>query len=263
VRGVSYLPGKTGSAEQSNTNFLYGQAVLMKLFRRLQPGLNPDVEIGRFLTETAHFPRIAPFLGQLAITDRRGETTVTAMLQGLVKNEGDGWQWTLDELSRYYESVASCPPPKEQGRLPRFGDEGTVPADASERAGLYLTSAALLGQRTAEMHLALATETEDEAFKAEAFTAEDLSIDARRIDTQINQTLNALRSGMQNLKDLTGDDAATILSRRIELFARSVSVSMAIIISARCCGPRTTLSSSTLRGSPRARWKSAGASSAR
>jgi maltose alpha-D-glucosyltransferase/alpha-amylase len=141
-----------------------------------------------------------------------------------VKNEGDGWQWTLDELSRYYESVASCPPPKEQGRLPRFGDEGTVPADASERAGLYLTSAALLGQRTAEMHLALATETEDEAFKAEAFTAEDLSIDARRIDTQINQTLNALRSGMQNLKDLTGDDAATILSRRIELFARAHAI---------------------------------------
>jgi maltose alpha-D-glucosyltransferase/alpha-amylase len=224
VRGTGYLPAKTGSAEQSNTNFLYGQAVLMKLFRRLQPGLNPDVEIGRFLTETAHFPRIAPFLGQLAVTDRKGDTTVTAMLQGLVKNEGDGWQWTLEELSRYYESVASCPPPKEQGRLPRFGEEGTVPADASERAGLYLTSAALLGQRTAEMHLALATETEDEAFQAEAFTAEDLGLDAKRIDTQINQTLNALRSGMQNLKDLTGDDAATILSRRIELFARAHAI---------------------------------------
>ena len=224
IRGTGYLPGKTGSAEQSNTNFLYGQAVLMKLFRRLQAGLNPDVEIGRFLTEVAHFPRIAPFLGQLMLTDPDGQTTVTAMLQGLVNNEGDGWQWTLEELSLFYESVATCPAPKEQGRLPRFGDEGVVPPDASEKAGLYLTAAALLGQRTAEMHLALATETDDAAFQAEDFTAEDLEIDARRIDTQIHQTLNALKSGMQNLKDLTADDAATILSRRIELFARAHAI---------------------------------------
>ncbi len=227
IRGTQYLPARTGSAEQSNTNFLYGQTVLMKLFRRLQVGQNPDVEIGRFLTEVAHFPRIAPFLGELTLTDPKGQTTVTAMLQGLVKNEGDGWQWTLEELGRYYESAATCPAPRDQGRLPRFGDEGEIPDEAHERAGLYLTAAALLGQRTAEMHLALATQTDDPAFRAEPFTADDLAIDARRIDAQINLTLNALRSGMQNLKDLTADDAATILSRRIELFARAHAIASA------------------------------------
>ena len=55
-------PGRTGSAEQSNTSIFYGAKLIMKLFRRLQPGENPDTEIGRFLTETARFPRIAPFL---------------------------------------------------------------------------------------------------------------------------------------------------------------------------------------------------------
>ncbi len=224
ARGTQYLPGKTGSAEQSNTNFLYGQALLMKLFRRLQPGLNPDVEIGKFLTEVAHFPRIAPFLGELTLTAANGDATTTAMLQGLVSNEGDGWAWTLEELSRYYESVASCPPPKDQGRLPRFGDEGTVPEEAKDRAGFYLNAAALLGQRTAEMHLAMATETDDEAFAAEAFTAEDLAVDAKRIDAQVTLTLNALKAGMQAMKDLTADDAATILSRRIELFSRAHAI---------------------------------------
>ncbi len=224
ARGTQYLPGKTGSAEQSNTNFLYGGTPLMKLFRRLQPGLNPDVEIGKFLTEVAHFPRIAPFLGELTLTAANGETTTTAMLQGLVNNEGDGWAWTLEELSRFYESVATCPTPKDQGRLPRFGDEGTVPEEAKDRAGFYLTAAALLGQRTAEMHLALATETDDEAFAAEPFTTEDLAFDAKRIDAQINLTLNAVKAGMQAMKDLTADDAATILSRRIELFARAHAI---------------------------------------
>ena len=224
ARGTHYLPGRTGSAEQSNTNFLYDQTLLMKLFRRLQPGLNPDVEIGRFLTEVAHFPRIAPFLGELTVTSRTGEKTTTAMLQGMVNNEGDGWAWTLEELSRFYESASTCPPPKDQGKLPRFGEEGNVPAEARERAGFYLGAAALLGQRTAEMHLALATGTTDEAFAAEPFTADDLSVDAWRIDAQINSTLNALRSGMQGLKDLTADDAATILSRRIELFARAHAI---------------------------------------
>ena len=218
IRGTQYLPGKTGSAEQSNTNFLYDQTLLMKLFRRLQPGLNPDVEIGRFLTEVAHFPRIAPFLGELTVTGRNGDKTTIAMLQGLVNNEGDGWAWTLEELSRFYESASTCPAPRDQGRQPRFGDEGPVPEEARERAGLYLTAAALLGQRTGEMHLALATDTDDVAFQPEPFSALDIRNDAQRIDAQINSTLNALKLGMSNLKDLTADDAATILSRRIELF---------------------------------------------
>ena len=65
------LPSRVGSAEQSNTSILYGDALILKLFRRLQPGENPDVEIGKFLTEVAHFDRIASIprrdLGDAAI----------------------------------------------------------------------------------------------------------------------------------------------------------------------------------------------------
>src|ERR1700761_4938416 len=149
VRGEEPLPARTGSAEQSNTSILYGSKLIMKLFRRMQPGENPDTEIGRFLTETAHFTRIAPFLGDVTLNSETGEPTTFAMLQGLVENEGDGWQWTLDELSRYYDSCANCPAPEGQGGTPTLFKESVIPPEAREHAGLYLDAAALLGQRTA------------------------------------------------------------------------------------------------------------------
>jgi maltose alpha-D-glucosyltransferase/alpha-amylase len=237
ARGIQPMPARTGSAEQSNTSILYGSKMILKLFRRLQPGQNPDVEIGRFLTEVARFPRIAPFLGDLTLSgappqtasssEVGSQTTAVAMLQELVANEGDGWSWTLEELARFFESVASCPPPENQGAAATFLSEGRIPREAEERADLYLAAAGLLGRRTAEMHLALATETADEAFKAEPLTAEDLLADAHRIDAQINRTLDALKLRMSSLVNETADDAATILSRRIELFSRAYSITSA------------------------------------
>ncbi len=227
LRGVGTLPARTGSAEQSNTSLLYGKQLIMKLFRRLQPGENPDTEIGRFLTEIAHFPRIAPFLGDVTLDATNGEPTTLAMVQGLVQNEGDGWQWTLDELSRYYDSCDTCPVPEDLGTPPTFLTDSATPALAHEHAGLYLDAAALLGRRTAEMHLALATPTNDPAFKAEPFSSADLTADAGRIETQITQTLEAVKRGMSQLSDLTADSAALLLSQRIELFARAQAIASA------------------------------------
>ncbi len=224
ARGVGTLPSRTGSAEQSNTSLLYGGKLIMKLFRRLQPGENPDTEIGRFLTDVAHFPRIAPFLGDITLHSKSGESTTLAMLQGLVQNEGDGWQWTLDEIGRYYDSCANCPVPDDLGTSPTFLTNHAIPSLADEHAGLYLDAAALLGRRTAEMHLALATPTDDAAFAAEPFETEHLLADARRIDTQITQTLDALKRGMSNLADLTADSAALLLSQRLDLFERARAI---------------------------------------
>ena len=229
VRGNEALPARISSAEQSNTNIFYGGRMLMKLFRRIQPGQNPDVEIGRFLTEVAHYPRIATFLGEITSTplEAGSETTTTAMLQELIANEGDGWQWTLDELGRFYESVLTCPPPTSDGEAATLLSDGVIPKEAHEHAGLYLEAAALLGKRTAELHLALATDTDNQAFAAEPFTSDDLAFDARRIERQISKTLEALRAGMSNLADLTADAAATILSQRLELFARAQALTAA------------------------------------
>ena len=223
VRTERRLAARVGSAEQSNTSILYGKQLIMKLFRRLQPGENPDVEIGRFLTEIAHFPRIAPFLGEITITPSGGEKTTVAMLQGLVANQGDGWQWFLEQLAGFYTAVNSLPAPPDLPS-PSFLDDQPVPAPIADLAGSSLVAAALLGKRTAEMHLALAINTDDPAFAAEKFIPEDLERDARRIEAQITSTLDALKTKLPTLTDLIADDAALLLSRRLELFARARAV---------------------------------------
>jgi len=217
------LPSRIGSAEQSNTSLLYGDKLILKLFRRLQPGENPDVEIGRFLTEIAHFTHIAPFLGEISITPARGEKTTVAMLQGLVANEGDGWQWFLDQLARFFAAIASLPAPPEPP-APDFLNERDLLREAREHAGPSLEAAALLGRRTAEMHLALATPIHDSAFAVEPLTSADLNNDARRIDAQITSTLEALKIKLSTLKDLTADDAGLLLSRRIDLFTKANAI---------------------------------------
>jgi maltose alpha-D-glucosyltransferase/alpha-amylase len=113
---IQHLNSRVGSAEQSNTSILYGQKLILKLFRRLQPGENPDVEIGRFLTEVARFPRIAPYMGEITITPFSGQATTTAMLQGFVPNQGDGWAWMLNQLATFLKSVEHLPSPPETSR---------------------------------------------------------------------------------------------------------------------------------------------------
>jgi len=214
---------RAGSAEQSNTSILYGDRLILKLFRRLQPGENPDVEIGRFLTEVAHFPRIAPFLGEIAVSAGGEEKTTVAMLQGLVASQGDGWQWFLEQLVSFFASVADLPVPPEALAPTFLSDHGPL-REALEHAGQSLEAAALLGRRTAELHLALATPTKNPAFAAEPFTAEDLDRDAHRINAQITSTLEALKIKLSSLKDQIADDSALLLSRRINLFARANAI---------------------------------------
>ena len=223
AREFKRLPSRIGSAEQSNTSILYSHELILKLFRRIQPGENPDAEIGRFLTETAHFPHIAPLMGEISVTPRGGEKTTIAMLQGLVSNEGDGWQWFLDQLAQFFSQVATLPPPPPSAPA-SFLYEREVLREALEYAGPSLQAAALLGRRTAEMHLALATPTQDASFAAEPLTSADLAADARRIDAQITSTLEALKTKLSTLKDLAADEAGLLLSRRIDLFARAHTI---------------------------------------
>jgi maltose alpha-D-glucosyltransferase/alpha-amylase len=194
LRGDSELAGSAGSVlrallpaetqlpdagpmrgEQSNTSVIYGDKLILKLFRKIQPGTNPDLEIGRYLTEKAGFPNIPPTVG--AIEYRRGkeEPATLALLQGFVHNEGDAWRYTLDSLSIYYESILTDPERvKTMSQLP-WGQSlvelagGEIPHAAHDFIGTYLHLAALLGRRTAEMHTALAREKNDPAFAPEPF----------------------------------------------------------------------------------------------
>ena len=227
VRGAEPLSSRAGSAEQSNTSILYGRKLIMKLFRRLQPGENPDTEIGRFLTDTAHFTRIAPFLGDITLRSKDSEAITVAMLQGLVENDGDGWQWTLNELSHYYRRVMKLSPPQTVGSYATFLADAPPGALIREHVGEYLGAAALLGKRTAEMHLALATTTGNPAFAAAQFTPEDLSADARRIENQLLLSFSALERSLSDLTGASASRAALALGRRDNLLSRIRAITSA------------------------------------
>ncbi len=210
-RELLELPSRVGSAEQSNTSILFGDKAILKLFRRLREGENPDVEITRFLTEVAHFANIPAYLGDLHRTD---DGTTLAFLQVFAPNEGDGWAWTLEELSRYFESVANAPAPASVGSPARICEADPIPQEAREHAGLFLEAAQLLGRRTGELHVAMATPTDNQAFAAEPFTADDLTEERERILGQATTALDTLSASLARVPAEVREAASQLLAQR-------------------------------------------------
>jgi maltose alpha-D-glucosyltransferase/alpha-amylase len=165
VGKISDQPARPGHGEQSNTSVVFGDRLVLKMFRRFDPGPNPEVEVGRHLTEGARFENAAPTMGALEVAID-GRTAAFAVLHGYVPNLGDAWSHTLAALSLVYEQVAARraelgPAPAARHPLEVDDDELDLMRDL---IGIPLHEARLLGQRTAEMHLALASVTEDPDF---------------------------------------------------------------------------------------------------
>jgi maltose alpha-D-glucosyltransferase / alpha-amylase len=217
---VQQLASRVGSAEQSNTSILYGKQLFLKIYRRLQPEENPDVEIGRFLTEVAHFSAIPPFLGEISISSSNGVKTTVALLQGMVENKGDGWEWFLDEISRWLLSLPENFAP-ESSPAPTWVSERKPISKELQSARQTLEAAALLGKRTAELHLALAKGTNLPSFAPEPLKHEDLVHDVERIEAQIKSALDALKIKLPKLDDGACDNGGMLLSRRPELIRRT------------------------------------------
>ncbi|MFZ0274008.1 MAG: maltose alpha-D-glucosyltransferase [Acidobacteriaceae bacterium] len=215
LRGTQPLTARVSSAEQSNTSAIFGDRLIMKLFRRQQPGQNPDVEIGRFLTEDAKFPNIPPFGGSIEARRADQEPTTVALLQGLVQNEGDGWQWTLEELDRYYEGTAPLKSPVISAGT---SEPGEVHAAAREHAALYLDAAAILGLRTAEMHLALAS-GRDAAFTVHQPETSELESLRDQLIGNAAHAFDLLKTNLSRLPEDTVEQAGLALSRRGALLA--------------------------------------------
>ena len=217
------LPSRVVSAEQSNTSIIFGDRLILKLYKRLQTGENPDVEMGRFLSGVAQFHQIPPFYGEISISSDDAEKTTLAMLQGLVANQGDGWQWILGQLSTWLESVAHHPIPTDSV-TPNLSTERAPIPESLSGARESLEAAALLGKRTAEMHLALSSRTDFPAFAPEPVTHNNLKQDAERIEAQIKSALDALKQKIPTLDEQPSGTAGLLLSRRKELIAKARSL---------------------------------------
>src|SRR5206468_2934979 len=109
------------SVEQSNTSVIIGNRVVVKVIRRVEEGLNPDVEVSGFLTETARFPHAPKLGGSIEYRANGDEPATIAVAQEYVPNEGDGWSYVLDALGRGLEEVITFPAPDEL-RIATTGD---------------------------------------------------------------------------------------------------------------------------------------------
>ncbi|HEX9879722.1 MAG TPA: maltose alpha-D-glucosyltransferase, partial [Candidatus Binatia bacterium] len=219
------LNPSVSKAEQSNTSVIYGDRLILKMFRRMQEGINPDLEIGRFLTEKGSFPHIPPLAGALEYRRNGGEPVTVGILQALVANQGDAWRYTLDSLGRFFQDALTREPPEgEKITLPveHLVDltDGEVPNLAQDAIGPYLESARLLGQRTGELHVALASDSKDPAFAPEPFTAFNRRSLYQSMRTLADQSLSLLAARLKGLREDVRPDAEKVLALERDIFRR-------------------------------------------
>ena len=187
------------AVEQSNTSIVYGDRLILKLFRRVQPGINPDYELARQLTETVGFPRVPAVAGALEYTALAGPATTLAMLQQLVESQGDGWRHATDEVRRFLDEVDGRALPDSVPATYAAMLAAEVPPDMADAMSGYLVPAATLGRRTGEMHLALAADSSSVPFAPEPFTQADLS-------AVVDDTLAQAQRALAGLGRLLGQD---------------------------------------------------------
>ena len=166
------LPLSARRGDRNTLSVVYGEAYILKTFRRVEEGLHPALEIGRYLSTQATSTGFAPVVGSIEYRRRGMEPATLAVLYRYIPNQGTAWQYTLDELSRYFERVAALSTeaaPRPPEAPPLLGPDADVSTPWQELAGGYLEAARLLGRRTAEMHAALATGPALKAFAPEPF----------------------------------------------------------------------------------------------
>ena len=201
-------PITRSAPDQSNTSVLFDRRLIMKLFRRVEPGLNPDVEIGRYLMER-RFDRVPPLVGTLEYARNGSDAAAVAMLQEFVRNEGNGWEVTIDELGRYFERRAGRPLPT------MTTDDAAVVRDA---IGTYLNTAEVIGRRTGELHVAMASAgAGNDAFAPDTQPSGDVAKTAAAMKRHASEQLDLLERSLDRLDDRKRALAQQVLGRRDEL----------------------------------------------
>ncbi len=212
-------------AEQSNTSIVFGDRLILKVFRRTAYGPQPDCEITRYLTEQRHFPGVPAYVGAVEYTPAPQAVPATvAMVQRLVPSQGDGWHWMQEELGRYQERALTLGAPDEAVTNDlrawlEVGDAGLTEY-LDELLGVSDDAAAALGRRTGELHLALAAPTGDPAFGPEPLTAADMTQLAGDVRRSAAGAFEHLKEFFSRLPDDVVDQASRALSLRGRIAAR-------------------------------------------
>ncbi|WP_299436621.1 maltose alpha-D-glucosyltransferase [uncultured Rhodospira sp.] len=188
--------------EQSNTSMLVGDRMVLKAYRRLSEGVHPELEVGRFLTDVAEYENTPALLGSVEMTATDGTPTALAVLQRFIRNQGDGWSYTQDYLGRYLEDAALA----IQAGAP--AEDDAEEADHS----LFLGLAHTMGLRVAELHRALAIETDDPAFRAEPVAPDDRRLWLDQVKEEAGKARRSLERARDSLDEETRAVADDLLA---------------------------------------------------
>ena len=213
-------PVRHPSLEQSNTAVYFGNKLFLKGYRRLQLGTNPEVEVGRFLTEQSPFPYIVPVAGALEFERADGQKQTLAILQAYIENQGSAWNFSVDYLERFLgeqlaEQLAASPVVTESPH------------------GYFLTLMELLGQRTGELHLAFARPTGDPGFDPEPVTADDLAAWSAHLRDEAVATLDDLERRRDELPNGMHEGIDRLLSLRKPLLSKISPAALTGIVAAK------------------------------
>lgn len=202
------------AAEQSNSSIAYGERLMLKLIRRLEEGVNPDLEMTSFLTAKAGYAHTPQLLGSLEYWTAQGTRMTQGILQTFVPNQGDAWKYTMGAISGFYNEVSAAEP---QG-------EGMAAIPDSARAPIenFLDSVGLLARRTAELHLALAAEAarEHADFAPEAYDGKFQEGFEQALQELTRRTFSQLRKSAEQMNEESKAQALAILAAEPRITAR-------------------------------------------
>jgi maltose alpha-D-glucosyltransferase/alpha-amylase len=199
------LPIDRPRGSSSNTVVTIAERLILKGYRRLRVGMNPELEMGLYLTEVAHYPNCAALAGVAEYIANDGHSRLLMMLQAYVANQGDGWTYALEYLRRHLEQYRTTP----------SGD--ALPANAHEA---FLTMIRVLAVRTAELHRALAAPTSDPAFSPQPLTRADVDAYRQRVLEEAHSAFEKLASTLDTVPAADREAANRVLAQRDQILAR-------------------------------------------
>jgi maltose alpha-D-glucosyltransferase/alpha-amylase len=201
--------------EQSNSSIIFDQKIYLKLFRKLEEGINPDLEVTKQLSDNIGFPNVPAYLGDIQYVAPGLEPASVVMLQAFTPNEQNGWSHTLEGVDRYFDRVLAEP---NLTQAPSIGLAEEVPEPfLSMIEGIHLETVRQLGERTADLHLALAKDTKSPDFAPEPFTLQHQRSIFQSIRSETKQTITLLNRLYANLEPGPKLHARKVLDRSGEL----------------------------------------------
>ncbi|MBT8269304.1 MAG: trehalose synthase, partial [Bacteroidia bacterium] len=227
LRDVTYESSRFMGMEQSNTSIIYNDKYVLKFFRRIYADKNPDYEMSRFLSEKKEFPNIPAYLGSINIIDSDGMNITIALMQELVPNEGDAWEFMLNKLHEVFLKLKGKNLDISQiDKSPMFDrlEIKDVPPRIIDWAGLDLfLKIQKLALRTAEMHIALGSEFGETAFAPAYYNGDHEVWLKNRLLYMFQNRLNTIENNLHKLDGLALELANEFLERKNEIRKRLVN----------------------------------------